>query len=134
MNYKYSKGLPLHDAELITVAVDRTNSIARLSFRQEDGALDTVELLGVKAFRCEDLTLQNVVSRVLLSSQKNISPDGIVHWITWATSLSDAASWLNEQRKQDWLNDCAGGTLELVVFEPSAGAQIAAVCDQVVFS
>ena len=135
MNSEYSQEpLSLHDAELVAMAIDRSNSMARLSFRLESGALHTVELRGLKAFRSEDLTLQNVVSRVLQSSKKQFSTDDLTHWITWATSLSDAASWLAGQRKHDWINNCANGALELVVFEPSAGAQIAAVCDQLVLS
>ena len=126
--------LSLHDAELVAMEIDRSNSRAILSFRLENGALHTVGLHGLKAFRCEDMTLQNVVSRVLQSSKKQFSTEDLSHWITWATSLSDASSWLAGQRKHDWINDCAGGDMELVVFEPSAGAQIAAVCDQLVLS
>ena len=57
----------LHDAEVIAVAVDRLSGVARLDVRQEGGVLRSVELHGVKAFRSEDLTLQNVVSRILRS-------------------------------------------------------------------
>lgn len=122
--------LSLHDAELVAVAIDRTNSFASLSFRLESGAFHTVKLRGLKAFRGEDLAIQNVVSRVLQSSKKQFLADDLAHWITWATSLSDTASWLVTQRKQDWINECASGALELVVFEPSVGAQIAAICEQ----
>lgn len=123
-----------HDEELMTVSVDRTRSIARLEFRLEDGALRTAELHGLKAFRGEDLTLQNVVSRVLQSSQKEISTAGLEHWITWVTSLSDADSWLNEKRKHEWFDSCVSGSLDLVVFEPSAGAQFVAVCEKIILS
>lgn len=124
--------LPLHDAELVGIAIDRAHSTARLSFGLRD-TVTVVELNGVKALRSEDLTLQNVVSRVLRSSKKQFSDDEIVYWITWSTSLSDATSWLGEKRKQDWIDGCESGVIELVVFEPSAGAQIAAVCQHVTF-
>jgi len=124
----------MHDAELTAVGVDRVNLIARLDFRLEDGALHTAALRGLKAFRCEDLTLQNVVSRVLQSSQGALSSEELDYWVTWVTSLSDASSWLSEQGKQDWLNACASGALDVIVFEPSAGAQVAAVCEEFVLT
>lgn len=126
--------LSLHDGELVTMSIDRAQSIARLEFRLEDGTLRIAELRGLKALRGEDMTLQNVVSRVLQSSQKEISADGLEHWIIWATSLSDTGSWLNEKRKREWLGLCASGALEVVVFEPSAGAQLVAVCEQFILS
>lgn len=134
INTLCSQELSLHDAELVAIAVDRANSIARLSFLLQDGALHIAELRGLKAFRCEDLTLQNVVSRALQSSQKQLSSEDLDYWVMWVTSLSDASSWLSEKHKQDWLTDCMSGTLELVVFEPSAGAQAVAVCEQFVLT
>jgi hypothetical protein len=122
----------LHDAELIAVAVDRLSRIARLSFRQEDGVSRSIELHGLQAFRAEDLTLQNVVSRVLRSSQDQFSREAIEHSLRWVTSLSDSASWLSDERRHQWLASCENRQLELFVLEPSAGAQVAALCERLV--
>lgn len=124
----------LHDAEVIAVAVDRLSGIARLSLRQEDGVLRAIEFYGLKAFRSEDLTLQNVVSRVLRSSSGQFSKEVLERWLLWSTGLSDAESWLSEERKREWCAACEVGSLELVVVEPSAGAQIAVVCERMVLS
>lgn len=121
----------LHDAEIIGVSVDRWNSCARLDFRLEDGALCSAELRGVRAFRCEDLTTQNVVSRLRLSQRKAMARKELAQWLDWSTSLSDADSWLNSQQKLDWMNACETEGLSLVIVEPSAGAQIAAVCEHI---
>lgn len=134
MEIVHSYLLSLHDAELMSISVDRDSSVLCMSYRLEVGLLCAVELHGVKAFRCEDLTLQNVVSRTLQSSNKDFSSEEIAYWITWATSLSDATSWLNDQRKFDWISACSEGGLELVVFEPSVGAQLAVVCEKVVLN
>lgn len=123
--------LGLHDAEIVAVAVDRLGGIARLDLRQEDGVLRSLELHGLKAFRCEDLTLQNVISRVLRSSMGQLSGDVLERWLGWVTSLSDTDSWLSEERMHEWRAGCEAGGLELVVVEPSAGAQIAALCERV---
>lgn len=123
-------GNALHDAEIIAVSVNRISAIARLDFRLEDATFCTVELHGLKAFRCEDLALQNVVSRVLQSIEEQISSTDLDCWTNWVTSLSDASSWLNEQRKQEWLSDLAIGKINLVVFEPSAGATLAMICER----
>lgn len=125
-----SESLELHDAEVILVAIDRQEGYAQLDFRLEDGQSSSVKLKGIRAFRCEDLTLQNVVSRVLRSSNADMSREGLKYWLQWVTSLSDADSWLSDERNTEWLTDCEVGVLELVVIEPSAGAQIVAVCER----
>jgi hypothetical protein len=124
------RGISLHDGELVNLSIDRSSSIARLSFRLESGQLHTAELIGLKAFRCADLTVQNVVSRVLRSSDKALTVEGLNYWLDWVTSLSDAPSWLSDVRKQEWLNQLNQGGLDLVVFEPSAGAEVAGVCER----
>jgi hypothetical protein len=124
--------IQLHDAEVIAIAVDRLSGIARLNLRQEDGVLRAVDFYGLKAFRSEDVTLQNVVSRVLQSSTGQFSEDVLERWLVWVTSLSDAKSWLSEERKREWHAACGTGRLELVVFEPSVGAQIAVLCERLV--
>lgn len=72
-----ANSLGLHDAEVIAVAIDRLSGIARLDLRQEDGVPRSVELHGVKAFRSVDLTLQNVISRVLRSSTGQLSGEAL---------------------------------------------------------
>jgi hypothetical protein len=124
--------LALHDAEVIGVAVDRGSGSARLDLRQENGDLCFVELQGLKAFRGEDLTLQNVINRILRTSMGDISGEELEHWLTWVTSLSDADSWLQAERMREWCAACEAGSLDLVVVEPSAGAQIAALCERVI--
>jgi hypothetical protein len=120
----------LHDAELIGVEIDRVGAVARLTLQLEGGERRQVELRGLKAFRGEDLTLQNVVSRMLRSSRGEVSGDELNRWLNWATSLSDSRPWLSDQRRAEWHSACTSGALELVVFEPSAGAQVVAVCER----
>lgn len=118
----------LHDAELIRISIDRGNWSVRLEFRFEDGVQRSVHLERVVAIRGEDLILQNVVSRVLRSTRGDLSKDAIDRLLTWVTSLSDAHSWLTEEHKRKLFAECTNGTLELVVFEPSVGTEIVAVC------
>jgi hypothetical protein len=120
----------LHDAELTNLSIDKTNSIVRMNFALENGDVWIAELSGVKAFRSMDLTLQNVVSRLLRSSRNEISSVNINYWLDWVTSLSDASSWLSDSRKQEWLNDLKSGHIELIVLEPSTGSEVAAICEK----
>jgi hypothetical protein len=119
----------LHDAEIFGVSVDRLSEYARLDFRLESGSFLFAEMKGLRAFRCEDMTLQNVISRMLRSDMNQIAPAALEGWLSWCTSLSDTHSWLCEERRREWLRECQNGSLILVIVEPSAGAQIAAVCE-----
>lgn len=122
----------LHDAELICIEVDRWNERARLTLKPEGGQTRVVmELIGLQAFRAEDVTMQNVVSRLLRSSHGQIASDNLDHWLSWATSFSDTSSWLTDESRRKWLAACAVGDLDLVLLVPSAGAQVAAICERV---
>lgn len=120
-----------HDAELISVELDRAHERACLTLSTETRHAQVLELNGVKAFRCEDLTVQNVVSRILLSSSGQITSEDMNRWLSWTTSLSDSKSWLGQQRRNEWIEACTSGAFELFILEPSAGAQVAAVCTAV---
>jgi hypothetical protein len=125
-----SDDFSLHDAEIVSISMDRGTSVCRIGLFHVTGQCRTVELIGVKAFRAEDFVLQNVVSRMLRSTAKQFSTEVIEYWMTWATSFSDTGSWLKPDSKHHWLAGLNEGKLELVVFEPSIGAQIAVVCER----
>lgn len=120
----------LHDAEIVSIGMERENSVCRIDFSRHGGERSSVEFFGVLACRAEDFVLQNVVSRMLQSTAKDFSMEDLDYWIAWATSLSDASSWLKAERKNEWMAAINNGKLELVVFEPSAGAQIAVICER----
>lgn len=120
----------LHDAEIISIGMDREHSVCRVDFSHHGGERSLVKLFGVLACRAEDFVLQNVVSRMLRSKAKDFSMEDIDYWIAWATSLSDASSWLKAESKNEWRTAINDGKFELVVFEPSAGAQIAVICER----
>ncbi|WP_162574769.1 hypothetical protein [Variovorax sp. PBL-H6] len=116
-----------HDAEIVSIDIDRENSVCRLGFTFEREKRSSLELFEVVAFRVEDFSLQNVVSRILRATAKDFSEDDLSHWLDWATSLPDAPSWLKSERKREWVDALNDGRLALIVLEPSAGAQIVAV-------
>ncbi|MET3109540.1 hypothetical protein AAKU58_004397 [Oxalobacteraceae bacterium GrIS 1.18] len=119
---------PYHDAEITDVSIDRLNSCGRIKVKAENGTASQIDLGGLIAFRCEDLSMQNVVSRVLQSLDGQFSTEALEYWVTWVTGLSDCGSWLNEQKKSEWLDSLINKKINLIVFEPSAGATIAAIC------
>lgn len=117
-----------HDAELKEVHLDSKNCTVCLNFLSSDNRRFDVQIDGVRSFRCGDLSMQNVVSRVLRASLVDFSADDLEYWVEWSTSLSDTDSWLKSDHKKVWLEQLQNRELEMVVFEPSAGAEIALVC------
>lgn len=121
----------LHDAELSNLAIDKLNATIEISFIMGNNKNCKVVLRGVKSFRSHDIVIQNVLSRLLISSDDEFSESETSKWIEWSTSLSDAGTWLTEKQLAEWSQSCNDRTLNLVVFEPSAGAEIASVCESV---
>ena len=121
----------LHDAELTGISIDRLNSFVIINFRMEDGTESKLELSGLRVIRCEDLTMQNVVSRILQSVEGHFTEKELEHWVLWVTSYSDSKSWLKEGKVSEWLDEIASGKLNLVLIEPSVGATVVALCRQI---
>ena len=124
--------MAVHDAEIVSIDIDRENSMCRLGLSHEEGKRSSFELFEIVAFRVEDFGLQNVVSRILRATANDFSENDLNHWLEWVTSLSDAPSWLKPERKREWVEALNNDKLELIVLEPSAGAQIVAVCRRAV--
>lgn len=125
-----SENLELHDSEIVKISVDRRTQNGKIDFLLENGQLGSISFIGLKAFRCEDFTLQNVINRVLRSSRNEITRENVDYWFQWVTSLSDSSSWLSENRKKEWISSCDLGKLDLIIIEPSAGAQIVVLCER----
>lgn len=121
----------LHDAEIVAVSVDRWTKIARLDFRLEEGGARSILLSGIRAFRCTDLSLQNVVYEVLQSDGMTLKPSDVDSWLTWITWSPDGPSWLLPDRRESWSQALRAATLKLVVFLPSVGAMAAGICEEV---
>ncbi|WP_156957772.1 hypothetical protein [Paracidovorax oryzae] len=116
----------MHDAEIISLGIsdDKKNITILTEFQ---GVKEFILLKGVVAFRVEDFSIQNVIERILIIPNEVCDDEFLNYWINWATSLSDAGSWLSPEVKEDWKMKIKAGDRNMVVFIPSAGAQIAAV-------
>lgn len=124
----------LHDAELHALSIDRQAWSVSLCLHSEEGVSYTLIFQRVVAVRCTDLLLQNVVSRVLSSKVTAFDAEQLSFWVDWVTSQSDAPSWLDTQHRNELVAACQSGSQELLVFEPSCGAQIALICESVSIS
>ncbi|MDQ0038448.1 hypothetical protein J2W30_006235 [Variovorax boronicumulans] len=62
-----------HDAEIVSIKMDREHSVFRVDFPQNGGGRGLVKMFGVLACRAEDFVSQNVVSPILLSTAKDFS-------------------------------------------------------------
>lgn len=118
----------LHDAELVTISVAHADSTARLEFRHADASCYRLNLYGLRAIRCVDMTMQNVVYRLLQSSNGTLAVDEWERWLEWVTSFSDGPSWLTERARQDLLASLTDKSVNLLVIESSLGATVASVC------
>ncbi len=117
----------LHDAELVAIAYNRNLACVCLDFLKVNGAATQLSFVNVQAIRIQDFVLQNVVSRVRLSANVDFVDEDLKKWITWATSLSDAKNWWSDTAREKLFNSIKAGDLQMVVFEPSVGAEIAII-------
>jgi len=114
-----------HDAELRSIEIDREDKRIALRFSLADRSFRTLNFSGVTSFRTIDVIMQNVTSRLLISSEHEFGKDDLLRWIRWLTSLSDTESFCTSEQILDIQRKIERGDRLLVVLEPSWGAEIA---------
>lgn len=118
-----------HDAEMIALEVDRHARSVTLRFVLPDKGVRIVELGSVSHFRANDVIGQNVVSRMLVSSNGDFSPGDLLRWIRWVTSLDGTGPFATDEQIEAIRRQVEEGQLLLVVLEPSWGAELAVLAE-----
>lgn len=125
MNYELINGY--HDAALKGIDAGGTPGSIALSFVMEDGQQKSLTLHACEIFRATDFVNQNVVSRLLLFRGPEIDTGVVIDKLRWASSLSDAKSYLSPEKVEVILAKIRSGQLSLLVLEPSCGAEMVAL-------
>jgi hypothetical protein len=116
-----------HDAELIAIELDRQAKLMALRFILPNRHIKIIRLEGVSHLRANDIVSQNVVSRVLVSSNNKFSADEISHWTKWVTTLTDTSSFATEDQLAMIQEQISQSQYFLLVLEPSWGAEIVVI-------
>lgn len=120
-----------HDAELTGLHVSRIQKTVSLTFRLVGGQTKTITLINVAQFRATDFILQNVVSRLRISSQSRIPRDQAIFWIKFSSSLADTDTFMSDSQINQLVEKIDAGGMILFVLEPSFGAELVAVCESI---
>ncbi len=121
----------LHDAELVSLAVSRGERTVQLGFRLVNGEDRELLFRGVHSLRATDFVEQNVVSRVLLSSNHLFSAEDLTNRVQWANRLSDTRPFMSDEPLQRCVDRLQRGELTLFVLEPSWGAELVILSESI---
>ena len=120
-----------HDAELVGLYYARDRQHLLLNFQLVDGDLAVVRCDGVTHFRLGEMGLQNVTSRLLISSEREFQPDEIRNHINWACSRDGHEHAMTDSRAAYFRTSIRHRQFTLLVLEPSVGAEVAVLCKSV---
>lgn len=120
-----------HDAELVGLSYARDRQHLLLNFQLVTGELAVVRCDGVTHFRLGEMGLQNVTSRLLISSEHEFQPDDIRDHINWACSRDGREHLMTDSRAEHFRATIQHGEVTLLVLEPSVGAEVVVVCKSV---
>ncbi len=130
MNYQILAGY--HDAVLSAINADKAASASVLTFELRDGSTRRVVLKGCELLRIVDFTNQNIVSRLIKYSGASADATDIADKLTWATSLSDASSYLSQEALTSIISRVQAGDASVLYLEPSNGAELVALFTEMV--
>lgn len=127
----FEKLVAYHDAEFIRIDSASKQQDLSLSFVLSNGEEKNIILLECEFFRVLDYTSQNIVSRILILHGASSDRSFLEERLIWASSLSDAPSFLNTERCSNLVMDIEASKLVLFLLEPSAGAEVVALCKRI---
>ena len=123
-----------HDAELLSIALEKTERKVRLGWLCADGSARTLEFVGVELFLATDLIQQNVLSRLKFTKTSALPIEQIAATVKWMGSLEDGSMVLTESATKTYCDRIHAGELLLTVMEPSWGAEVAIASREVILS
>jgi hypothetical protein len=122
-----------HDAELASLAIDRSNETVNVTFVKVDGTKVAFAFNQVIGIRTSDILFQNVVSRLSLSSVTHL-PDSDIERVTrWLCSIEDGRPLMEPATVVRFIEEIADGRLFLFHADPSWGAELAILCRSIAF-
>jgi hypothetical protein len=120
-----------HDAEFIGLHYARDERCLKLDFQLVSGELAMVRCEEISVFRLGEMGLQNVTSRLLISSEKEFKPDDIREHINWAASRDGWEYTMTDEQAVHFATEIQLRKLTVLVLEPSIGAELVVVCKSV---
>lgn len=130
MKYQILTGY--HDAILSSIGADDTAGSCSLVFELADGSVRRVVLERCELIRAVDFTKRNVVSRLLRYRGANVDVVDIAEKLNWATSFSDASSYLSREKRDSIISRVQGEAASIIYLEPSSGAELVALFSEMV--
>jgi hypothetical protein len=119
-----------HDAELVSIALDRAAGRVDLVFLMPDGIRSEFECSGVTHIRCSPLLLQNVVYRLSVTSTSALGAEEVRQIIAWSFTLDDKVA-ISPEDLAAYVDNVMAGKVKLLHVEPSWGAELAVLCKSV---
>jgi hypothetical protein len=117
-----------HDSELWSVQYFKVSNTLELRFKDTGQEDKLISLLDCRLFRVADMGKQNVVSRLICISGAESDTAYVAERLSWASSLSDTASYLDQHHLHDLIGGVSRSELCMIVLEPSWGAELVAIC------
>ncbi|CAN7691998.1 hypothetical protein [Caballeronia sp. LjRoot31] len=117
-----------HDADFIGLQYTRAERRLTLDFQLVTGELAVVCCEEVSVFRLGEMGLQNVTSRLLISSEREFQPNDIRERINWAASREGWEYTMTDEQAEHFIIEIRQQKLTVLVLEPSIGAELVVVC------
>lgn len=124
----------LHDAELCLVSMDRENGKLQLGFRGVDRTIYLLSFERIITFRINNIQYQNVVSGALLFGVSKDFYEDLERVVKWICSGSEENLLISEKNLRDYIAKVRSGDLQLLYVDPSWGAEIGVIAENVSMS
>ncbi len=118
----------MHDAELVSVEVVREEKKLILGFQKAKAQVEYLFCNDVVAFRVNNFIFQNVVSRLIVSSDYSLNDEETLTWVKWIHSFNDTKTTIRPDAIDSYVKRIRDKELILFFIDPSWGGEVAAIC------
>jgi hypothetical protein len=119
-----------HDAELVSVTLDRAAGRVGLLFSYVDGPQGRFECDGVLNIKCSTLLFQNVVLKISVTPVTTLDVEEIRELVASSFTLDNKIA-ISAEKLDARVNDVIKGKLKLLHVTPSWGAEVIVLCKSI---
>lgn len=123
-----------HDSEISSIEIMMSDNEMRISLLMPSGIRACLEIKKIRFARINDFVMQNVVSEIRISKFYKFSEDELKELVNWSNSFSDVEIELTPDSMRKCLEDISNGRLQVLVIEPSRGAEAVIVAEGIFVS
>lgn len=126
--YQESLLSDIHDSEIISINIYKSRRELEFILNSSNNTIIRIVFHDIAIFRINDVLFQNIISRLMIHTNKHTNDKDITYWINWISMSNNGEYIVAKDMAHNYLKQIKNNELTLFLLEPTWGAESAIIC------